>query len=89
MIISETKEFEIGIRQRLYSGEYCFDGNKLRIENVFTDDRKVEYGSDEFNDVYRAVENDKSDELNEWIDDLDSNIRESIAEDKADERRKY
>lgn len=67
-----NKTFEIDFGKRVFSGEYYFDGNKLVIEEVYTqneEEKRVEVDSindaELFAKIYTLVEKDKCDEINE------------------------
>ena len=90
----ESKTFELSYNRNVYFGEYFYEGNKLFIDDVHTfdsDERKVEIDSlndsEIFSKVYSLVEKDTcSDKMDEA--EYNSELRYSIAEDKADEKRK-
>ena len=90
---SDTKEFEISIRHSVYWGTYYFEGNELHIGECYTQDiheNEIECDFKTVSDiVYPALEKEKSDEVNEWMNNYDDELQESIKEDIADEKRKY
>lgn len=82
------KLFEISFPKAVYFGSYHFDGNELWIDDVHTfdeDGNKIEI--DSFNDkeifdrIYKAVEDDKSDEIQEEREDfIASNTKSKLSD---------
>ena len=94
----QPKEFEISIGWKDYKGEYHYEGNELMIDecNRWTcDERNIETiteidsinNKEEFSKVYAALEKDTCDEKAD-AEEYKRELRYSIAEDRADEKRK-
>jgi len=90
---SEPLEFELSYRGEVYFGTYRFEGKKL-LATIF---HTMISGKEEqlspfyplFDEVYSQLLKQKQDELNEWLENYDSIMQESINEDRSEERRKY
>lgn len=89
------RKFEISYGLNVYWGEYYIEQNNIVIDNVFTqNDEEQEIELDSINDkeIYQRVSElaIKSKE-SELLDDeeYENELKYAIAEERADEKRKY
>ena len=89
------KPYELSHNRNVYYGSYQYEMNKLVIETMFTrNDEEQEVEVDSLNDsevwqrIYQLLEKETSDEkLTD--EELKAEMGYSVAEDKAEERRKF